>query len=410
MKNRIALIFLLSSNLFIATQANQKYASSSDATNEQKAVLTVRNSESIQRNEVVEIDLNKLPFTKGDFRIKNARGQQVGYQKTYDGKLLIEASVRPKSSVCYYISKGLPKEMKKWVCGRMYPEREDDIAWENDRGAYRIYGPALQKTGERAYGIDVWVKNTPDLVVENRYSMELSGVKEIQRLEKEGKDSLAFETRLDSSFHFDHGYGYDPYNVGPSLGCGTPAILKGNELMMPWCYESYNILDNGPLRFTVSLTYPKNADGIIEHRIISLDKGSNFNRMTVWYEGGKQPLDIAAGIVIHKEDTTTVDIQPGYVEYADPTDNITVNASQIYVAALFPSGNIQTKYLGYGNPSKEIAGHAIGICRNLKPKDSFVYFFGAAWSKADVQTQKEWKLRIEEKLENIAHPLIVEIR
>ena len=26
--------------------------------------------------------------------------------------------------------------------GRLYPERLDDMTWENDRGIYRVYGPA----------------------------------------------------------------------------------------------------------------------------------------------------------------------------------------------------------------------------------------------------------------------------
>ena len=54
----------------------------------------------------------------------------------------------------------LQKELRsRWdvvACGRQYPERLDDVAWENDRAAYRAYGPALQEKGERAFGYDIW--------------------------------------------------------------------------------------------------------------------------------------------------------------------------------------------------------------------------------------------------------------
>ena len=37
-----------------------------------------------------------------------------------------------------------------------------------------------------------------------------------------------------------------------------------------------------------------------------LDKGSNFNKITVWYEGLTKPCDFASGVVIHSEDKESV--------------------------------------------------------------------------------------------------------
>src|SRR5580700_9641788 len=51
------------------------------------------------------------------------------------------------------------------VFGRAIPERKDDFAWENKVVAYRIYGPALEATGEISSGIDVWSKRVPNFVV-----------------------------------------------------------------------------------------------------------------------------------------------------------------------------------------------------------------------------------------------------
>ncbi len=243
--------------------------------------IVVTNNEPVQRQELVEVSLDEVYAQMGvakgkQLLVKNTLGQEVAYQITFDGKLLIDASVRPCGKASFTVSEGKPQEMKVFVTGKMYPERVDDIAWENDRTAYRLYGPALQRSGEKAYGIDVWVKNTPDLEVDKRYKVELSNHAKIQQLTKDGKKEEAKQLEIETTYHFDHGYGLDCYKVGPTLGCGAPAIMENGLLVMPYSYKDYKILDNGPLRFTVELTYnPTVANGdknIIEHRLLSLDK------------------------------------------------------------------------------------------------------------------------------------------
>ena len=380
--------------------------------------ITVTNEENEQRQELVEVDLktviDKLALGEDDaFVVRNAFGQQVDYQITYDGKLLFDASVRPCGTAKFTVSKGVPEPMKTWVKGKMYPTRKDDIAWENDRGAYRVYGPALQRTGEKSFGTDVWTKNTPEIVVEDRYTADYDGniLKNIYN--KKGQRDKWREEDLHTSFHLDHGNGLDCYSVGATLGCGTPALMDGNTLIYPYCYKEYEILDNGPLRFTVSLTYHpakvKNDENVVEHRIMSLDKGSNFNKITVWYEGLSKPCDFASGVVIHSEDKESVVIGNNYVHYADPTDNPNKHNFQVYVAALFPNGDVKTKMLPYDTPNKGIEGHALGILKKLENNQKYTYYAGSAWSKADVRTQKEWQVRIESFMNAIAMPLTVTV-
>lgn len=375
--------------------------------------ITVENKGNVQRQELVEMPVKdiygKLGIKQGEpFIVKNALGQQVAYQVTYDGKLLIDASVRPKGSAEFTVEPGVPKPMKTFVCGKQYPERVDDIAWENDRTAYRVYGPALQRTGEKAFGIDVWVKNTPDLEVDKRYVTELSNHSKIEELKKAGKTAEALDLEQETTYHYDHGYGLDCYKVGPTLGCGTPALMDGNEIIMPYCYKTYKILDNGPLRFTVQLDYNPFTIGedknVVEHRIISCDKGSNFNKMTVWYEGLTKPRDMVAGVVIHAEDTKSILTGENYVLYADPTDNPAKQNFQIYVGVLFPNGVKATKVMMYDTPSNGNSGHGVGII-TYQPNEKYTYYFGSAWSKNDVRTLNEWKLRAEETLNALHVPL-----
>lgn len=411
----------------------------------QQATIVVNNPTDAQRQELVEVNISDVKAKlagiapkKGEaYIVKNKRGQQIGSQITHDGKLLIDASIRPHGSATYYISIGKPYPQKVWTTGALYKMRKDDIAWENDRCAYRVYGPALQRTGERSFGTDIWAKNTPDTVVYERYVMDkqgnvdgdkvdekvkseerkmknLSGAAlEAQKAKIKALKAESYEIDVTTSFHLDHGNGLDPYRVGATLGLGAPSLMIGNQQFLPYCYKTYKILDNGPLRFTVELTYNpstiRDMQNVVEHRIISLDKGSNFNKMTVWYEGLTHPTDFATGFPIHEEDTETKTFAKDYVSYADPTDNIEVNNSQVFVGVLFPNGIDNTYYQLFDKKHDGATGHALGLKRGLKNAEKYSYYFGAAWSKYDVRSYTEWQIRIKEFLEALKTPLQVKL-
>lgn len=401
---RFALLFAAASFCGIAAQAQQ-------------VTVTVINSAESQRQELVEVDAKavreKLGIADGTpFKVFNALRQEVAYQLTYDGKLLLDASVRPMGVARFTVVPGQPRPMKTVVCGRQYPERVDDIAWENDRGAYRLYGPALQRNKERAFGNDVWVKNTPDLVVEQRYNLELSNHAAVEALRKAGNTAAADSLEELTTYHYDHGYGLDCYKVGPSLGCGAPALMDGNQIVFPYCYTQYEILDNGPLRFTVSLTYETkefHGEQVTEHRLLSLDKGSNFNRQTVWYEGATKPIDVASGVVIHNEDTTSVYMEHPFVAYADPTDNPAGQNFQIYVGVVFPYDQVQTLRVPNEGAANGINGHALAVRRGVQPGQRVTYYWGSAWSKYDCTNFLQWLMRIAELQENLRNPLKVTV-
>ena len=413
----------------------------------QQATIVVNNPTSTPRTELISLSMNEVKAKLGNatpkkgetYIVKNKSGQQIGSQITHDGYLLIDASVRPHGSATYYVTIGKPYQQKVWATGALYKIRKDDIAWENDRCAYRVYGPALQRTGERSFGTDVWVKNTPDTVVYERYVKDMNGnikgdkidakVRALQKQEKAEKNKAkaaalakqikvlqaeSKEVDILTSFHLDHGNGLDPYRVGATLGLGAPSLMVGKNQVLPYCYKDYRILDNGPLRFTVELTYNPSTVGdmknVVEHRIISLDKGSNFNKMTVWYDGLTTPTDFATGFPIHEEDTESKTFAKDYVSYADPTDNIEVNNSQVFVGVLFPEGIDNTYYQLFDKKHDGATGHALGLKRGLKNQEKYSYYFGAAWSKYDVKSYAEWQIRIKEYLDALKTPLGVEVK
>lgn len=383
-----------------------------------RLTVKVTNPLDLPRDEVIELDadsvFHRLGAEKGRTLVAlNALGQEVPYQLTHDGRLLLPATLRPRGSARITLAKGRPRGFPYLCTGRLYPERLDDLAWENDRGAYRVYGPALQRTGERAYGIDVWTKSTTQPVVEARYRRELGGLRRIARLNKAGKKEEAARHRTETSLHLDHGDGMDRYSVGPTLGGGAPALLlRGDSLAMPWCFATAEVLDNGPLRFTARLTYPARRVGrdtaVVETRTIRLDRGSNFNRATVSYAGLSAPVDAAAGLVLHSADTASLIFTPKSVAYADPTDSPGGVNSQIYLGLIFPDPAVTTRRHRAGSQPRGTAGHAIGVKPALRSGEEWTYYFGSAWSQYDCRSFREWQVRIEETTRRIATPLRVE--
>lgn len=391
MKVRIIIALLLLVTIGTTARVRQRNPQSRKAMPVERIVVEVSNPSSEYREQIVEIPLDsvlsRLNIPADSIRVREAAGLDVPFQLSHDGYLLVEASVRKGGVARFTISKGNPQTFPVVCHGALHPERKDDFAWENDRGCYRVYGPALERTGERSFGIDVWTKNTPELVVDERFRIEdivmMPTIDSLRRVNRHQGDSL-YRT---ISYHHDHGRGLDPYKVGSTLGCGAPALMLGDSIVMPYCFADYKVLDDGPLRFSVELTQsPRMVDGmtITEHRIITLDKGSNFNRMTVWYDGLTRPVGFCSGVVIQSEDPEPVVLGTNYVAYTDPTDQPNVHQAPLYVAALFPNGSVTTRRL---------QGHAVGAFPQYDGAP-YTYYFGSAWSKYDVRIPEEWQARI----------------
>ena len=393
---RTLLLIMVALGCVMAAQAQQR--------------VVVSNPTGMQRHEVVEIPHPQpLPLEgRGvKFVIRDAFGIEQPWQWTHDGKLLLYASVRPHGEATYTIESGEPAPMKQYVFGKYYPERADDISFENDRTGFRIYGPETQRRGEKAFGIDLWVKHSSELLVDSLYRLEFSKHPEIAELRKQGKKDEAARLTTETSYHLDHGAGMDGYGVGPTLGCGTPALMVGDSICYPWCYEKYEILDNGPLRFTLRLDFGETVIGgmrVREHRLMTLDRGSNFCKMTVWYDGVERPLSLAAGLAMRTADTESVIVEDNYVAYADPTIDPRRHNSQIYVALLFPHKVDVICTKPFAQPIGNNYGHALGIVAGYMGQP-YTYYIGMGWSDFDVRSFEEWLLRIDQKNKGTRAPL-----
>lgn len=372
-----------------------------------------------RKSEMVELSPEELSSIKGkygeQFIITDAGGTEIAYQLTFDGKLIFQVSVGANSNSTYTVLAGTPKQYETIACGKYYPQRVDDVAWENDRVAFRTYGPALQTSGERAFGYDVWTKRVSHPVVEARYNKELNPetLAKIAELRKTDPKA-AGELSRSVSYHVDHGDGLDYYSVGPTLGGGTSALMHDDTIIYPYCYKTQDILDNGPLRFTVKLTYHPLTVGdnskVIETRIISLDAGSQLNKGVITYNNLTKNTPVATGIVLHEpSDVYKADAAKGYIAYADPVDP---ENGQVYVGAVFPNKVKEAKPVYFSDEEKKdrkANGHVLAIS-DYAPGSEYTYYFGGGWSKWGFRSFEEWATYIQAYAEKIKAPLKITLK
>lgn len=394
------------------------------ACNESKTVtVTVTNPLALERSgEMVEVPMAEVSAKlnladTAQVVVLDAENQQVPYQITYDEKLIFPATVAANASTTYTIQAGTPIAVELKACGRQYPERMDDMAWENDLVAFRAYGPALQARGERGFGYDLFTKyNTTEPVLETFYKTELNQDVRARMAELQKTDpKAAAELGRTISYHIDHGYGMDCYAVGPTLGAGVAALMVGDTIIYPWCYNTHEVLDNGPLRFTVKLEFTpltvKGDTSVIETRLITLDAGSHLNRTAVSYTNLQETLPIATGIVLHEPDGAVVaDAANGYITYVDPTTG--PGNGKILMGAAFPATVKEAKTVLFPAEEKKqrnnADGHVLAIS-NYEPGSEYVYYWGFAWDKADIKSPEAWNRYMAEFAQKVRKPLEVRL-
>ena len=272
------------------------------------------------------------------------------------------------------------------VFGREAAERKDDFAWENELVAYRIYGPALEATGEITSGIDVWSKRIPNFVIDNFYKRDAEGAR-------------THDPSL--SYHKDNGQGLDSYEVGKSRGCGGTGVFADGKLIVSKNYSSIRILGNGPIRFSFEVTYaPWNANGVMvtETKRVTLDAGTHLNKIESTYTfDGASTLDLAAGISVHEGASAEF---PAHGSIASVWDTPQIPSAGRIATGLVADPAQHAKTV-------EAAGHALMIFTRHSG-EPFTYFAGSGWSKADMPTAQAWNAYLKLELEQVEHPVQVQ--
>ena len=269
------------------------------------------------------------------------------------------------------------------VFGREAPERKDDFAWENKYVTYRIYGPALQATGEITSGIDIWSKRVPNFVIDSFYKRDSTG-------QRTHNPAL--------SYHKDNGQGLDSYEVGKTRGCGGTAVYSDGKLLVSDNYTGLKMLSSGPIRFSFEVGYaPWDGGGVqvTEKKRITLDAGSRMNQIdSTWTFAGGKTIDVAAGLAARPGSN------PHLVEKGDALS--VWDTPQTATAGRIATGMVATQH----HWALVADGHALMVFP-IHGGTTIRYAAGSGWSKADMPTQDDWDKYLQLYLAQQQHPLTV---
>ena len=374
-------------NFIIAASAGVFLLSPCPAQTKGALVSVTTPARVVRRSETVEVlfrDLNPLlgESTGGEI-VVTGNGVPILSQVT-DAELLIQSDFSPLEKKVFTVRWGSPgaPHVASLVDGRYVLPRED-YAWENDRIAFRMYGPAL--ASEVNNGIDVWTKRVRTLIVAKWYR-EAEGV-------PAGKDP----------YHHDRGEGADFFDVGRSLGAGGCSLWDDGRVRQPGVFAGWKTLSNGPLRTEFELTYNSVAVGgmaITERKRISLDAGGNLNRVRVTYDapGAAHEVLVACGLVKRARTLCSSDRNRCRMGLWGPTNGDPVNGSLGTGVVFPPSAFVQftedsVQYL--------LVGRAV-------TGEPLTYYSGAGWTRSgDFASGKEWDSYLDHWAVRMAAPLRV---
>ena len=373
-------------------------------TMKQQAEVSVRNTLDFPRAEITSLKKEQLPAALRNkaeqaIRVKDKRsGKLLPLQwldNDLDGtsdELLFSSEVSAKSTTEYLVFVSahvtLPESTIS-TYSRFVPERTDDYTWENDKVAFRVYGPDAQQRTEQkrengtlSSGVDLWLKKTDQPIINKWYKGYLTDP---------------------SFYHTDRGEGYDPYHVGASRGLGGSGIWLNDSLHVSKNYISYKTIAIGPLRTVFELVYaPWSKYGLRETKRISLDLGSNFSKFEVLLQADQQIPNYTLGITLHKnEGEAKLNKRDGYFRHQELIDGAFLGEGIVLDPAIIERAFVhQSKTPDQSN-----------LLIVTQPAKQITYYAGFAWQKSgQVRSGADWDEMLRKQAKVVANPLVVTIK
>ncbi len=250
-------------------------------------------------------------------------------------------------------------QLKPQTLIRYLPEANQNICWENDQIAFRLYGsPAKDRVSS---GIDVWTKSVSYPIIDKWY-----------RLNQKGQE-----------YHIDRGEGCDFFHVGFGRGVGGTAIWHNGKPYVSQPYAFHRVLKNTETEIEFELFFRSwTVDGfsVSERKVISMKMGTPFFKVVSTFETAyKGALTVAIGITPAKNPEILTDVQKGSLTIWEsyPPQNGALGTSVIAKPA-----DIQ----GFTSYEKEQF-----ILINAKASQPVTYYVGAGWSKGSTfKTKQDW--------------------
>lgn len=306
-------------------------------------------------------------------------------------QLLFQPAIAGNSSVMFELIKtDIDSDLDEGdpTCySRFVPERTDDYAWENDKVAFRTFGPEAQRMKEAGIqggtltsGIDAWLKRVNYPIINKWYEKETSGA---------------------GSYHEDTGEGLDNFHVGISRGIGGSAVKHEGKYSTSKNFVSWKTHYVGPLRTSFTLTYDTwdvGEKSIRESKTITLDKGSYLSHFRCIVEG----TDIMSiGLTLHENDgITDVNKDQGWTTYWQPHGDSELGT------AVIVSDNAMIDYDKYVSSEKDQSN----LYSLVKVENNQVsYFAGFGWKKGgQFSNQEDWNNYIKRFALQLEEPLRIQ--
>ena len=371
-------------------------AGSASAQAPQRIPVRVENPTPLERrDEVVSLAwaavTRALPgATPGAVRIADPAGRGVTSQvldHDADGRpdsLLFLADFTGGDVRAFWLERGAPGRFDSRVALRHDPPR-DDMAWENDRVAFRIYGEGLKRTPSAmsSSGIDVWLKRTRSLIVEKWYA--------------KGHDA----------YHLDTGEGADFFDVGTTLGVGGTALWIGDTIHRADNFKAHRIIADGPIRAIFELDYSAwgtPALQVTETKRFVIDAGRNLYRQeSVFRSRTQASIPYVTGIVKRPGMTATISRnQPwAWLTGWGPVAPKNGGHGELGTAVMLPAGRLVDW--------KEVHGHYLAVSQ-AQAGVPVVHYIGAAWTAGgDFPTPQTWWRHLDEQAQRLVSPVRVTI-
>lgn len=307
-------------------------------------------------------------------------------------QLIFQTDIAAESSVSFVVAQkteaDVIPEAPTSTFARIAPERIDDFAWENDRIAFRMYGPEakrLKEIGDKAgiisSGIDCWLKRAEYPIINKWYAKHVKG----------------------GSYHKDSGDGLDNYHVGVSRGCGGLRVQVADSQYMSPNYVHHHVIANGPIRTVFKLdfgTWKAGENKVTESKLFTIDLGSSFYKIDVTINGADE---VAAGITVHEKLGASHTVRPdGWVRYWEPLDD-----SHLGTALVTAKGDC----IGVSEELSEVKDESHLWLKMKVTNNKFTYYAGYGWAKAKYfNTSDDWDAYVANFATKINTPATVTIK
>ncbi len=347
--------------------------------------FTLKNALGFNRtSELVEIEIPDVSDFSG-LALYDASDNVLAYQVLENGKIRFQASLKAGSTAVYTLKSGTPAtvETKTYAAQKM-PDSRNDIAWENDISAYRMYSKKLLSSEPNtANGVDIWYKKKSEPVIDKMYNL--------------------------SNYHNESEYGVDAHSVnGKTLGGGAVVAYVNNKLWVHNPHDACEIVENGTLRSEFVLTYNNvEVDGDLYKKTVRITTTANglLNKAVVRFEGKVKPMKMAAGIYLHTNmgyttNGITYTSESNVIGYAeDKSEGTVTSANARMYAGVYMPGTVTTHTID--NHLMIMSDYTVGT--------DFTYYFGGGWNifpKGKYTSDDDWFYALSLFKQTILSPLV----